>query len=61
MTEYDEMQELEAARERNDLDVSDLREMSITELRQVGRELELETQAEDRKEDIVESILREQT
>jgi transcription termination factor Rho len=55
------MQELEAARERNDLDVSDLREMSITELRQVGRELELETQAEDRKEDIVESILREQT
>jgi transcription termination factor Rho len=61
VTEYDEMQELEAARERNDLDVSDLREMSITELRQVGRELELETQAEDRKEDIVESILREQT
>ncbi len=61
VTEYDEMQELEAARERNDLDVSDLREMSLTELRQVGRELELETPADERKEDLVESILREQT
>jgi len=61
VTEYDEMQELEAARERNDLDVSDLREMSLTELRQVGRDLELETAAEERKEDLVESILREQT
>ena len=30
------MQELEAARERNDLDVTDLREMSVAELRQVG-------------------------
>ena len=36
VTEYEEQQELEAARERNDLDVSDLREMSVTELRQVG-------------------------
>jgi transcription termination factor Rho len=61
VTEYDEMQELEAARERNDLDVSDLREMSMTELRQVGRELELETASDERKEDLVESILREQT
>ena len=43
VTEYDEMQELEAARERNDLDVTDLREMSVTELRQVGRDLELDT------------------
>ena len=43
VTEYDEQQELEAARERNDLDVADLREMSVTELRQVGRDLELET------------------
>jgi transcription termination factor Rho len=61
VTEYDEQQELEAARERNDLDVSDLREMSITELRQVGRELELDTRTEERKEDLVESILKEQT
>ena len=61
MTEYDEMQELEAARERNDLDVSDLREMSITELRQVGRDLELDTRTEERKEDLVDKILKEQT
>ena len=36
------MQELEAARERNDLDISDLREMSVTELRAVGRDLDIE-------------------
>src|SRR5512141_2856156 len=48
VTEYDEMQELEAARERNDLDVADLREMSVAELRQVGRDLEIDTRAEDR-------------
>jgi transcription termination factor Rho len=61
VTEYDEMQELEAARERNDLDVSDLREMSVTELRQVGRELELDTRTEERKEDLVDAILQRQT
>ena len=61
MTEYDEMQELEAARERNDLDVGDLREMSVAELRQVGRELELETPTDDRKEDLVDRILQRQT
>src|SRR5262245_23307939 len=61
VTEYDEMQELEAARERNDLDVADLREMSVAELRQVGRELELDTPADERKEDLVDAILREQT
>ena len=60
VTEYDEQQELEAARERNDLDVSDLREMSVAELRQVGRELELETSVE-RREDLVDNILRVQT
>src|SRR6476619_5415558 len=43
VTEFEEQQELEAARERNDLDISDLREMSVNELRQVGRELELDT------------------
>src|SRR6185295_14167188 len=61
VTEYEEQQELEAARERNDLDVSDLREMSVTELRQVGRELELETGTQERKDDLVERILERQT
>src|SRR5262245_4854803 len=60
VSEFDEMQEIEAARERNDLDVADLREMSVAELRQVGRELELETGV-DRKDDLVEEILRRQT
>src|SRR5512143_1704053 len=35
VTEHEELQELEAARERNDIDVADLREMSVAELRQV--------------------------
>ena len=61
VTEYDEMQELEAARERNDLDVSDLREMSVAELRQVGRDLELDTRTDDRKDDLVDAILQRQT
>jgi transcription termination factor Rho len=61
VTEHDEQQELEAARERNDLDVADLREMSVAELRQVGRELELETPTDERKEDLVDAILKEQT
>ena len=39
VTEYEEQQELEAARERNDLEVADLREMSVTELRAVSRDL----------------------
>src|SRR5215510_14099082 len=61
VTEYEEQQELEAARERNDLDVSDLREMSVTELRQVGRELEIEAGAAERKEELVDAILQRQT
>src|SRR5436190_5794585 len=61
VTEYDEAAELEAARERNDLEVSDLREMSVNELRQVGRELELETGTQERKEDLVDRILQRQT
>jgi transcription termination factor Rho len=61
VTEYDEMQELEAARERNDLDVLDLREMSVAELRQVGRDLEIDTRADDRKDDLVDQILQRQT
>src|SRR5689334_1751735 len=61
VTEYEEQQELEAARERNDLDIVDLREMSVNELRQVGRELELETGAGERKDDLVDAILQRQT
>ena len=61
VTEYDEMQELEAARERNDLDITDLREMSVPELRAVGKDLELETGTQERKDDLVERILEQQT
>jgi len=61
VTEFDEMAEIEAARERNDLEVADLREMSVAELRQVGRDLELETRGEDRKDDLVDRILQRQT
>src|SRR5918992_1393121 len=61
VTEYDEMQELEAARERNDLEVGDLREMSVNELRQVGRELEIDSGAAERKDDLVDRILQRQT
>ena len=61
VSEYEEQQELEAARERNDLEISDLREMSVNELRRVGRDLELDTGTADRKEDLVDRILRRQT
>src|SRR5258706_11985613 len=61
VTEYEEQQELEAARERNDLDVTDLREMSVNELRAVGHDLELETGTQERKDDLVERILERQT
>jgi transcription termination factor Rho len=61
VSEYDEMQELEAARERNDLDVTDLLEMSVTELRAVGRDLELDTRADDNKSDLIDGILQRQT
>src|SRR4029078_2809660 len=61
VTKYEEQQELEAARERNDLDVSDLREMSVTELRAVSRDLQLETGTEERKNDLAERILERQT
>ncbi|MBI3751086.1 MAG: transcription termination factor Rho [Chloroflexi bacterium] len=61
VTEHEELQELEAARERNDIDVADLREMSVAELRQVGRDLELDTRPDDRKDDLVERILERQT
>ena len=61
VTEYEEQQELEAAKERNDLEVSDLREMSVTELKAIGRDLELETGTADRKDELVDQILQRQT
>src|SRR3954447_18047818 len=61
VSEYDEQLEIEAARERNDLEVSDLREMSVTELRAVSRDLQLETGTQERKDDLVERILERQT
>src|SRR5512138_2968464 len=61
VSEYEEIAELEAARERNDLDISDLREMSVTELRAVSRDLELDTAQADRKDELVDRILQRQT
>jgi transcription termination factor Rho len=61
VTEHDEIAEIEAARERNDLDISDLREMSVTELRQVARDLSLETGTQERRDDIADRILQAQT
>jgi transcription termination factor Rho len=61
VSEWEEQQEIEAARERNDLDITDLREMSVNELRAVSRDLELETGTQERKEDLVERILERQT
>ena len=61
VTEFEEQQELEAARERNDLEVADLREMSVAELRQVSRDLELDTATGERKDVLVDLILQRQT
>ena len=61
VTEFEEQQELEAARERNDLEIADLREMSVPELRQLGRELEIDAASADRKDELVDRILRRQT
>jgi len=60
VTEYEEAAEAEAARERNDLEVSDLREMSMTELRSVSRDLQIDSGAGERKEDLVDQILQRQ-
>ncbi|MCJ7710362.1 MAG: hypothetical protein MUQ32_05965, partial [Chloroflexi bacterium] len=45
VTEQDEVAELEAARERNDLDIRDLREMSVKELREVVTGLEMDIES----------------
>ena len=59
VTEQDEVAELEAARERNDLDISDLRELSVKELQQVGKKLDIE--GGERREELVDQILQAQT
>src|SRR4029078_5296291 len=61
VTEFEEQQELEAARERNDLEVGDLREMSVAELRQVSRDLEVDDDTGERKDVLVDLILQRQT
>ncbi len=61
VSEFDEMQEIEAARGRNDLDILDLRAMSVVELRSVGRDLEIESGAQDRREELVDRILQRQS
>jgi transcription termination factor Rho len=61
VTDHEEMLEAEAARERNDLEMTDLQEMSATELRQVTRDLELEAVSGEAKGDLVDRILRRQT
>ncbi len=60
-TDYDELLEAEAARDRNDLAADELRAMSVSELRSVSRELDIEPVASERKEDLVDQILQRQT
>jgi transcription termination factor Rho len=61
VTEQDELQELEASRERQDLNISDLRAMTESELRSVSRELEVETAGAANREELVDRILQRQT
>ena len=61
VTEYDEQAEAEAARERNDLAANELRAMSVSQLRTVGQDLDLDALGEERKEDLVDRILARQT
>jgi transcription termination factor Rho len=61
VSEFDEMQEIEAARQRNDLNIAELAALSDKELRAVGQDLELDAHAAERKEDLVDRILQRQT
>jgi Transcription termination factor len=61
VSEFEEQQELEAARERNDLEVRDLREMSVAELRQVSNDLDVGATNGERKDVLVDRILQAQT
>ena len=61
VTEQDEVAELEAARERNDLDIRDLREMSVKELQRGRRAPRDRRRPAERREDLVDQILQAQT
>jgi len=61
VSEHEELAELEAARERHDLDIADLNEMSVTELRQIGRQMELDAPASENRDALVDRILQRQT
>jgi transcription termination factor Rho len=61
VSEFDELQEIEAARERNDLNISDLGAMSEKELRAIGQDLDVDAPVGVRREELVDHILRRQT
>ena len=61
VTEQDEVAELQASRDRNDLDIRDLREMTVKELREVGVTLDIEDPASNRTDELVDQILQAQT
>jgi transcription termination factor Rho len=61
VTDHEELLEAEAARQRNDIAAEELRAMTMTELRSVSRELDVETATSDRKEELVDRILQVQT
>jgi transcription termination factor Rho len=61
VTDHEELLEAEAARQRNDLAAEELRAMTMTELRSVSRELEVDLATTDRKEELVDRILQVQT
>ena len=61
VTEQDEVAELEAARERNDLDIRDLQEMSVKELREVSARLDIAAATAERRDDVIDRILQAQT
>jgi transcription termination factor Rho len=61
VTDHEEQLEAEAARQRNDLAADELRAMTMTELRSVSRELEVDSGTADRKEELVDRILQVQT
>jgi transcription termination factor Rho len=61
VSEFEELAEIEASRERNDLALVDLRDMSVKELRAIGKDLELDTPTAERREELEDRILRVQT
>ncbi len=61
VTEQDEVAELEAARERNDIDIRDLRGMSVKQLKEIGAKLEIEDSKSASSDALVNQILQAQT